>query len=123
MTPPENELYSLLETAYGFSYAVFAQMRLSTLVEHKIVGQQWTGALWHIDKKSVDFVLCDKNTREPLVVIELDDSSHLAPRRQQRDRDVASILSSAHLPLVRITQREALSIEEIKNQIAQALAK
>lgn len=45
-------------------------------MDHKIKGQNWQGALSHIDRKSVDIVLCDKNYIAPKLVIELDDKSH-----------------------------------------------
>ena len=55
-----------------------------------------------IDRKHVDFVLADAETLRPVCGIELDDSSHQRPDRQERDRFVESVFATAGLPLVRV---------------------
>ncbi len=55
-----------------------------------------------IDRKQVDFVLCDPKTLKPVFVIELDDSSHKRPDRIERDTFVEKVLEEARIPLVRV---------------------
>ena len=54
-----------------------------------------------IDRKHVDFVLCDPHTMRPLVGIELDDASHGRASRQTRDEFVDKVFAAASLSLER----------------------
>lgn len=91
ITSAEKELFLLLNEVYGRQYYIFPQVHLSTLLNHTIYGQNWKGALAHIDRKSVDFVVCDKNTFKPLLAIELDDNTHSQSDRWERDCTVEQI--------------------------------
>ena len=82
----EHECYDALITAVGNEYLIFAQVHLPTLVDNKIVGQNWRGAFRHISEKSVDFVLCDKAYISAKLDIELDDNTHERPDRPERAR-------------------------------------
>ncbi|MFH1246176.1 MAG: DUF2726 domain-containing protein [Candidatus Liptonbacteria bacterium] len=111
--------------AVGNEYRIFAQVHLSTLVDNKIVGQNWLAAFRHISEKSVDFVLCDKAYLSAKLVIELDDKTHERPERQERDREVERILKEAGIPLLRSENHgrfepSALA-EKVKNAIAQKI--
>ena len=66
-----------------------------------------------IDRKHVDFLLCDPNTLEPAFAIELDDSSHRQAERGQRDTFVETILAKASLQLVRIPVRASYNTQEL----------
>jgi Protein of unknown function (DUF2726)/Topoisomerase DNA binding C4 zinc finger len=71
-----------------------------------------------IDRKHVDFLLCDPATMRPLVGIELDDSSHEREDRQARDAFVDGVFSAAKLPLLHISVQRAYVAAEIEAQIA-----
>ena len=60
MSRAEHECYDALVTAVGDRYHVFPQVHLPSIIDNKVVGQNWNGAFRHISQKSVDFVLCDK---------------------------------------------------------------
>lgn len=74
-----------------------------------------------IDRKHVDFLLCDPQTLRPLMGIELDDASHRGRSRQERDRFVDEVFKAAGLPLLHVPARAAYATEEISNLIAQTL--
>ncbi len=71
-----------------------------------------------IDRKHVDFLLCDLPTMRPLVGIELDDSSHQRPDRQARDAFVNGVFAAARLPLLHVTAQRAYVATEIEAQLA-----
>lgn len=71
-----------------------------------------------IDRKHVDFLLCDLKTMQPLVGIELDDSSHQRPDREARDEFVDGVFAAAQLPLIHIPVRRAYVLAEIEAQLA-----
>lgn len=59
-----------------------------------------------VDRKHVDFVLCDPRTLRPLIGLELDDRSHQRRDRQERDEFVENLFTAARLPLVRTPSGE-----------------
>jgi len=117
----EHEFYTALVSAVGNDFYIFAQVHLPTLIDHKIKGQSWQGALSHISRKSVDFVLCDKSYISPVLAIELDDKSHLSEERQERDGEVERILSEAGMPLLRIENHGSFDPNNLASSIKQKL--
>lgn len=113
----EREFYELLLEAVGQEFYVFPQIHLSSLVDNRVVGQNWFGAFRHIDEKSVDFVLCDKISLSPQIAIELDDQSHERVDRKNRDAEVNRILEMAGIPLIRIDNNSRLSGAELARKI------
>jgi very-short-patch-repair endonuclease len=109
MTARENACFQELMRTVGNQYYIFAQVSLATLVNEKGVRQNWKAARSRIDRKSVDFVLCDKVNISPLLAIELDDSTHGWSNRQARDQHVEEILSNVGLPLLRIWSTDNLA--------------
>ncbi len=108
LTPNETECYKALVHTVGNDYFIFVQVHLSSLLDEKIPGNNWQGARSHINRKSVDFVLCDKDDISPVLAIELDDYSHSRVDRIERDGEVERILREARLPLLRIRDTENL---------------
>jgi very-short-patch-repair endonuclease len=102
MTEHEHGFYKILDEALGRDYYIIAQAHLSTFLTENVKGQNWKAAFRHINGKSVDFLLCDKQTLEPLLTIELDDKTHEQSGRILRDAEVERILASAHIPLIRM---------------------
>ncbi len=117
LTRAEHECYDALVEAVGTEYRIFAQVHLPTLVDHTVRGQDWRAALAHINRKSVDFVLCDKAYLSPKLAIELDDKSHERLDRQERDREVERILHEANVPLLRLENRGSFNASELAQQI------
>jgi hypothetical protein len=66
-----------------------------------------------IDRKHVDFLLCDAQTLWPVLGIELDDRSHERPERKARDELVDGVFAAAGLPLLRVRVRQGYAPEEL----------
>jgi very-short-patch-repair endonuclease len=115
----EREFFNVLMLAVGNQYYVFPQVHLSTIIDHKIKGQYWNAAFRHINEKSVDFVLCDKNYIKPIIAIELDDYTHERDDRKERDGIVENILKDAGLPLLRIKNQGNFEKEKIRQSIVE----
>ncbi len=97
MNRAEHEFFNILIEVVGSSYYVFPQVLLSTILDHRIKGQDWRAAFRRINGKSVDFVICDKAYIKPLLAIELDGRSHDEEAVRQRDVDVERIFEGAEL--------------------------
>jgi predicted RNA-binding Zn-ribbon protein involved in translation (DUF1610 family) len=68
-----------------------------------------------IDRKHVDYLLCDTITVKPLVGIELDDKSHQKSERQARDEFVEKVFEAAELPLIRFPVQRSYSGSELES--------
>lgn len=118
MTVTELEFFRTLEETVRERYYVFPQVHLSTVLNPTSAGSDRTYAFRHIDGKSVDYVLCDRETLAPTYAIELDDYTHDRRDRKKRDAEVRRIFAEAQLPLVRFSDKNVSSA-----QIIQALTK
>ena len=121
LTKAEHEFYDALVQAVGQDYIIFAQVHLPTLLDEKVVGQNWKAAFRHVSQKSVDFVLCDKAYISPKLAIELDDKSHDRPDRQDRDIEVERILKGAGIPLLRIQNHGTFNPQDLAQKILTTL--
>jgi very-short-patch-repair endonuclease len=106
MTKSESDFFVKLEQVVGERYFVFPQVHLSSLLDHRIKGQEWMYAFRHINGKSVDYVLCDRHTLQPTYAIDLDDHTHNQNDRKKRDAEVERIFDEANLPLVRFKNKD-----------------
>ena len=109
MTHAEQEFFRMLMESFGQEYLIFPQVHLSALLDaHLQAGQSAMWARRHIEAKSVDYILCDRETTRTLVAIELDDWSHKLRTRQWRDAEVERIFAEANIPLVRFHDYQTL---------------
>jgi len=104
------------------NYYVFPQLSVSKLVTlPDNLKRNWV-LLNKIDRKSVDFVLFDKSTLNPVVAIELDGSSHDSFGRQERDNFVDQVFSTAGVPLIHVRRNDVeYNTEEITKKISTCL--
>ena len=115
MTDREMEFFRRIDRLVRSKYYVFPQVHLDSIINHKIKGQNWKAALASIQRKSVDFVLVDRDTLMTSYAVELDDATHDAESRVERDDLVSGYLARASVPLVRIRYVGQLSDEAIKD--------
>lgn len=115
MTLNESQFFDKLQNILGDKNYIFPQIHLSSIFNEKLKnGQDWEGARAHIEKKSVDYVVCDKSTKKILFAIELDDKSHEKPDRVARDKTVNELFSVVGIPLIRLTASDDISSEMFK---------
>ena len=121
MTRAESELFRRLENIAGTKYYVFPQIHLSSLLSHAVNGQDWRAALAKIQRKSVDFVLVNRETMITSYAIELDDRTHdTSASRIARDKLVDEIFLDAGIPLIRLRNIQDMSDEDIINVLTSA---
>ena len=118
ITQHELAFYQALHEAVS-GCIIIPQAHLSMFLNHKIQGQNWSRAFSRINGKSVDFLICTNDMR-PLLAIELDDITHNRPDRQQRDAFVNTVITTAHIPLLRFAA-SGWNTGTIKQQVAHAL--
>ncbi|WP_428937866.1 DUF2726 domain-containing protein [Fontivita pretiosa] len=112
----EGNFFRVLKHVVGQRAHVLAQVSLRQLVWFPGNNQSNPGrAIWQnkVAAKAVDFVVCDPATLRPLVVIELDDSTHSRPDRQTRDAEIEALLRAAGLPLLHVRTSRAYNTQEL----------
>lgn len=121
MTIAEGNFYKKLTSALHDSFIIVPQAHLSMIFNHTIYGQNWRGAFSVINGKSIDFLIIDRGTFQPLLGIELDDSSHERHDRQERDKIVNTIFKQTNLPLVRFSTGEWNTPSDINQKVSPLL--
>lgn len=118
LTPAERSFYEVLQKIAGDNMQVFAKVRLADLVWLPKGTQNLQGHLNRVLSKYVDFVLCNRETLSPVLVVDLDDSSHSMSHRQGRNAVVNDILHySAGLPILRISAKRSYAPNELNELI------
>ncbi len=121
LSPAERSFYQVLKGAVGSWADVCPKVNLADLfyVSTKDPGE-WRALTNRIDRKHVDFVLCDPRSATPLVAVELDDRTHGRRERRARDRFVDRVFEAAGLPLVRIRARAGYNPAELDAALRRA---
>lgn len=89
---------SLQEAAFRKGYMICPKVRLADIVKPRN-DKKYMSNFGKIKSKHVDFTICDQNMKV-LAVVELDDSSHDRPDRQERDEFVDSILEANGIKVI-----------------------
>ncbi len=119
LTPAELRFYEALRPVVSERALLCAKVSLGDLFRVQTDDtSQFRVYTNKIDRKHVDFLLCDPATMRPLVAIELDDRSHQRADRQARDAFVNEVFQSAGLPLLHISVRQDYKISELQTQLA-----
>jgi hypothetical protein len=120
LSPAELNFYRVLKSTVSDWALIFTKVNLGDLFyaksndygEHRIYTNK-------IDRKHVDFILCDLITVRPILGIELDDKSHQRQDRQERDEFVENVFAAAKLPLARIPVKHSYAVAELNSLLQQ----
>lgn len=120
-TNSEFNLYKVLLELFGDKYYIFPQVNYSHLIEpRKSTFQEERKNRNRIDRKSADFVLCDKERIVPQLIIELDGSVHNFKSKQTRDEFIDELTKIVDLPILHIKTNN-VDREFIKSEINKKL--
>lgn len=110
----EASFFHLLRQMVGENALVFPHVALRDLVMISGINKRNYYRYYNqIDRKQIDFLLVDSKNLKPLLVIELDDSSHQRPDRIERDQFVEKVLATAKIPLARVPVRQVYDPKEL----------
>ncbi len=118
----EFNLHKTLVELFSDRFYIFSQIQYSHLVEPK--PDLWWEMRRHrsrIDRKSADFVLCDKERVVPQLVIELDGSSHELERKQERDQFINETMEAVGLPILHLYTNR-LNKDYVKEEVERILS-
>ena len=125
MTPTEIKYYDNLCDALdgaGLEVSVWPQVNVSAIIEAKSSdSKEKARAFNRICRKSVDYVIANKETQETLVCIELDDYTHNWNSRQERDDFINAAFDDVGIPLFRIKVERHYDFYEIISTVKRML--
>src|SRR3989344_3939830 len=120
-TTSEFNLYKLLLELYGDRYHIFPQINYSHVVDvKKMDWREERRYRSRIDRKSADFVLCDKERVVPQLIIELDGGVHNFASKQKRDEFINDITKIVGLPILHLKTSE-IGKDSVKTAVDDAL--
>lgn len=129
--PYEREPYLLSQAERYFFYAlnkaaprdlhIFPKVRLIDLVRVRPGTPNVLSYKNRILQKHVDFVLCSRDNFSPVLVVELDDSSHQSAKRQARDDVKDGILAAAGLPILRVRAKNTYDGRDLTQAVLSKL--
>lgn len=118
-TRSEFALYKELKKQVGDKYEIFPKVRLADFIEVD-VDKNKDRSRWYIywnkiKSKHIDFLLCDTQTLEPKVAIELNGKSHKTEHMGQRDEFVSKVYEKINLKffVIEVGQSFSTSVDEI----------
>jgi hypothetical protein len=115
LSPAEHSFFMVLKSVVSDSALVLIKVGLGDLFYPKSSDPSRFRIYTNkIDRKHVDFLLCDPKTVHPIAGIELDDKSHQRSDRKARDEFVEKVFGAAQLPLIRVPAKHSYSTTELQ---------
>lgn len=114
LSPAERSFYTALLLAADAKVTICPKVNLADIF-FVVRPNENAGARSRISQKHLDFLLCDSASMQPILGIELDDSSHSRPDRQARDELVDEVFKAASLPLIHVPVRGGYSVPELSD--------
>lgn len=121
LTAAERDFHAVLASAAPTGFTIMAQVRLANLVQVQQWARRNNTHFYRIQAKCVDFVFCEASSFAPRLVVELDDSSHNAEHRRQRDAFVDEVLAGVGLPMLHVRWQPHYDALVLGQQIRSAL--
>jgi hypothetical protein len=123
-SPAERSFLEVLDHEVPAGVRVFGKVRLEDIfgVVSGLERGARQAARNRINRKHVDFLLVRASDFAPLAGIELDDRSHEAEDRQQRDAFVDEVFASGGLPLLHVPAQRSYNPAEIRAKVASMLS-
>lgn len=118
LTRAEKEFFDILSKIVGTHYLLFAKVRMADLfLLPSMDNRSYYHYFGKIKSKHIDFLLCDNKSVEPVLAIELDDSSHSREDRILRDEFVDKLFKTSNFPILHIRVAANYNEADLLNQI------
>ena len=124
LSAAEHSFYMVLKSLVMDYFAICPKVSLSDIFFVKSGGNKGDSMTYlnKINRKHVDFLICKPDTMQPVLGIELDDSSHRRTDRAARDLFVDDVFSAAGLPILHIPVARTYDSKELARMLKPHLA-
>lgn len=113
----ELSFYHVLSSVVGNKATICVKVRLSDIL-YTSRPHENRASMNRIQQKHLDFLLCNPKTMQPILGIELDDSSHNRADRKERDDFIDKAFEAAGLPVIHIKNQNSYNTQEITREMA-----
>ena len=113
-----NSRYERKTTLVTDRYEVLPQIALVSVIDKK-TNTSYRNELFRV----CDYCFVDRKTFEPLLLVELNDSSHKRADRRDRDEKVNAICRDAGLPVVTFWTNEPLDFQSVRKAVKKSILK
>ena len=118
ITKKEKYFYDILEKNFNQKYIIQAQVNLASIInKNKDYPTQYQNELF----RNIDFGIFDKISTYPLLLIEINDSTHNQSKRQYRDIKVKRICEETGIKLITFyteySNKEKYIVKRIKESL------
>lgn len=114
LSKAENSFYQVLRNILGTSIHIYPKVRIADIVHIRKGTKNRLSAFNRIQSKHVDFLICNQHSK-PVLVIELDDSSHNTAKAKKNDSFKDELFEEIKLRCVRIKASRSYNTEQIRN--------
>ncbi|HAT1685382.1 TPA: DUF2726 domain-containing protein [Klebsiella oxytoca] len=126
LTQNERVFFERLLKEISDDYHVLTQVRLADIIQPNKMfnkkSKQYLALFRQISQWHVDYAIMNKENFNIILVIELDDSSHLQKTRQHRDNILNKALEQSGISIIRVMNfNDAIKQMRHKKEMTQAL--
>ncbi len=123
LTAGERAFARVLYQAVGADFQICPKVRLADVIVVRpgVSPKHRNASFARICSKHLDFVLCHPETFEIVAIIELDDRSHGAPSRRERDAFLDRAITAAGLPILHMPAQRSYSARKLRAQVLDLL--
>ncbi|MHA3774730.1 DUF2726 domain-containing protein [Verrucomicrobiota bacterium sgz303538] len=123
LTAGERAFSKVLYEAVGNDFQICHKVRVADVivVRQGVSNKHRMRCFGRISSKHLDFVLCDPDSFEILVILELDDRSHREASRRERDAFIDEAITAAGLPILHVPAQRSYSARKLRTQILDLL--
>ena len=118
LSPAEISFLRSLQLAVRDDWLIFSMVRLADIIKVRARTRKYQSWNSRIQGKHLDFVLCDVETLDVKLAIELEDPSH---GRGTRDRFLKTALAAAGVPLLRIRALDKYETAVLRKDLEEAM--
>ena len=118
-SPAERGFIELLESAVGHEFRILCRVRLADIISVRAGTKQKHSkiALSKAVGKQLDFVLCSKQTMDPILAIDLVSQQGKEGYKKTKDWFVSGSLDAAKVAHMRIKVKSGYSVNEVRESI------
>jgi hypothetical protein len=116
LSPAEIHFLRSLQLAAREDWLIFSMVRLADIIKVRPKTRKFQSWNTRIQGKHLDFVLCDVDTLDVKLAIELEDTSQQSDRGR-RDRFVNTALAAAGVPLLRVRLQEKYETAALRKDL------